>query len=195
VNTPRPVSEPPSGAPDLIDRIARGDQQAAAEFIRSHQGLIRRRLRHKLGAALRRTTDSEDLVSTLSRRLHAYMATSKIQARTTEQLLGLIMTMAQRSITDKLRALRKAERAHGPEARASAAIRQGDDEARRSAEPRSADKVIASLDSELDREIARMAARGMDHAKIATALGISHSAVRKRWERLKAKLRRSFDAA
>jgi RNA polymerase sigma factor (sigma-70 family) len=184
-----------SGDPDeLLRRIGAGDRDAAAEFVRSHEALIRRRMRHKLGSALRRTVDSEDLVSTLSRRLHVYMENTRVEARSPEQLMGLLMTIAQRSINDKLRALRRAERETDPEARLLALVRQHDQNARETS-PIGLDDALRRLESETDREITRMWLGGMDHAEIAVALGISHPAVRKRWERIKTKLRQSFEAA
>jgi RNA polymerase sigma factor (sigma-70 family) len=180
----------------LLQRISEGDHTAAAEFVRSHEALIRRRMRHKLGSALRRTVDSEDLVSTLSRRLYVYMSSTRIEARNPEQLVNLLMTIAQRSINDKLRALQRSERDSGPEARLSALLRQRDQDAPQSANPTlRVDDVLARLESERDREITRLWLRGMDHAEIAVALGLSHPAVRKRWERIRARLRKTIEAA
>jgi RNA polymerase sigma factor (sigma-70 family) len=178
----------------LVARIAQGDHLAAAEFVRSHEALIRRRMRHKLGSALRRTVDSEDLVSTLSRRLYVYMTSTRVEAQSTEQLLALLMTIAQRSINDKLRVLRRAERESDPEFRMAALAREiAPDPA--SGPSSGIEELLSRLDSDTDREITRLWLRGMDHAEIGVALGVSHPAVRKRWERIRAKLRRTFEAA
>jgi RNA polymerase sigma factor (sigma-70 family) len=179
----------------LLARIASGDVGAAAEFVRSHEALIRRRMRHKLGSALRRTVDSEDLVSTLARRLHLYMTSTRIEARSTEQLLALLMTIAQRSINDKLRVLRRAERESDHEIRLAALTRQNADSTRTASHRPGVEELMERLESDTDREITRLWLRGMDHAEIAVALGVSHPAVRKRWERIRAKLRRMFEAA
>jgi RNA polymerase sigma factor (sigma-70 family) len=190
------VNPSPDPMDDVLGRISSGDHEAAAEFVRSHEALIRRRMRHKLGSALRRTVDSEDLVSTLSRRLYVYMTSTRIEARSREQLVSLLMVIAERSVNDKLRALRRAEHDTGPEARWRAIVRE------RTQTPQASDRAapgmdeaLAALDSDVDREITRMWLRGMDHAEISVALGISHAAVRKRWERIRAKLRRTFEAA
>lgn len=179
----------------LLARIAEGDHDAAAEFVRSHEALIRRRMRHKLGSALRRTVDSEDLVSTLSRRLYVYMSSTRIEARSTEQLLALLMTIAQRSVNDKLRVLRRAERESEPDVRLAALLRQGGPDAGPGPNSPGVDELLDRLESDTDREITRLWLRGMDHAEIGVALGISHTSVRKRWERIRAKLRRTFEAA
>ena len=178
----------------LVERIAMGDQDAAAEFVRSHEALIRRRMRHKLGSALRRTVDSEDLVSTLSRRLHVYMSSTRVEARSREQLVSLLMVIAHRSLNDKLRALRRAEHEAGPNARFRSLFQEQN---RRTSEHPGPgiDEALAALESDIDREITRMWLGGMDQAEIAVALGISHSAVRKRWERIRARLRGMFEAA
>src|SRR3954470_23531408 len=98
---------------ELLGRIRGGDREAIAEFIRGHEPLIRRRFRHKLGAALRRVVDSEELVSTLSRRLDAYMATGHLTATTQPQLWALVMKVAERSVFDKLRELQRSPTASG----------------------------------------------------------------------------------
>src|ERR1051325_8138362 len=53
----------------LLERMKRGDRVAAAEFIADNASRIRRRFRGKLGPDVRRLFDSQDLVSTVSRRL------------------------------------------------------------------------------------------------------------------------------
>src|SRR5688572_28295557 len=72
-----------------LGRIRGGDREAAAEFVRLNEALLRRRYRHKLGSALRRIVDSEDLVSTVSRRLDAYVLSGRVRAVTLQQLWAL----------------------------------------------------------------------------------------------------------
>src|SRR5947209_7736671 len=87
----------------LMIRIRSGDRTAAAEFIRENEPLIRRRFRHKLGAALRRVMDSEDLFSTLARRLDAYVVAGRLTGATQDQLWAVVLRIVENSMVDKLR--------------------------------------------------------------------------------------------
>jgi DNA-directed RNA polymerase specialized sigma24 family protein len=106
------------------------------------------------------------------------------------------MVIAQRSLNDKLRTLRRAEVEPASEIHRRAAVQSPmRDNPAAGPSPVGLDEVLAALDSETDREITRLWLRGMDHAEISVALNLSHAAVRKRWERIKAKLRTRFEAA
>jgi RNA polymerase sigma factor (sigma-70 family) len=176
---------------ELLGRIRGGDRGAVAEFIRGHEPLIRRRFRHKLGAALRRVVDSEDLVSTLSRRLDAYVAMGRLTATTQEQLWALVLKIAENSVFDKLRDLQRSpvpDRVPVDEVgRGTIPGRYGE----LAGELRTGRTVedILRLIPEADRPIAIGWLRDLDFKTIAHQLGTSPEAVRQRWHRIKLELR------
>jgi DNA-directed RNA polymerase specialized sigma24 family protein len=175
----------------LLARIRVGDRRAAAEFLEMNEPLIRRRFRHKLGAALRRLVDSEELLSTLRRRLDAYVAAGRLAAATPQELWALVQRIGEHSVADKLRVLRRlrdAEREDGPVASALyERLEDSDGNAPRF--ERNVEDILGLITSEVDREIVRLWMCGLEHRVIAHDLGMTTEAVRKRWQRVKIELR------
>ena len=85
---------------ELVRRMRSGDRDAAAEFISRYDSRIRRRIRGKLGPAMRRLFDSQDIVSTLGRRLDLYVRSGRLEAVSGDQLWSLIMKMAEHGVID-----------------------------------------------------------------------------------------------
>jgi DNA-directed RNA polymerase specialized sigma24 family protein len=175
----------------LLARIRAGEREAAAEFVRRHEALLRRRYRHKVGTALRRLVDSEDMVSTLSRRLDAYMASGKLQEVTLEQLWSLIYRIVEHALADKGRLARRLQIVEGEDRPFAAAL---ETRLEGSAAEGELGRIIGTIDDPVDREILQMWLAGAQHKVIAANLGISHVAVRKRWQRTKTALREQLEA-
>jgi RNA polymerase sigma factor (sigma-70 family) len=179
---------------ELLGRIRAGDREAVAEFIRGHEPLIRRRFRHKLGAALRRVVDSEEMVSTLSRRLDAYMAMGRLSATTQEQLWALVSRIAERSVFDKLRQLQRSPPPAPPSEETvdeQIALDRRDELAMNLHTGKSVDEILRLI-PEQDREIAAGWVRGLDFRTIGQQAGMSPEAVRQRWHRIKLELRTRY---
>lgn len=182
---------------ELLARIRAGDRVAAAQFLAANEPLIRRRFRHKLGAAVRRLVDSEELLSTLRRRLDAYVATGRLEAATLAELWSLVFRIGEHSVADKLRVLkrlREAEREDGPVA---LALQQRLDNGYESgpAFEQGVERVLEQLASDVDREIVRLWMCGLELQAIARELGLTPDATRKRWQRIKLDLRGRLGAA
>lgn len=181
----------------LLERMRGGDREAAAEFLTANEPLLRRRFRHKLGAAVRRLVDSEELLSTMRRRLDAYVATGRLAAATQGELWALILRIGEHSVADKLRVLRRlqnAEREDGPIASALQERLSGSGESGVEFE-RSVEEILELIGGEVDREIARLWVCGLELRAIADELGLTPEAVRKRWQRTKLALRQRLGAA
>jgi DNA-binding NarL/FixJ family response regulator len=179
----------------LLERIRGGDRNAAAMFLAANEPLLRRRFRHKLGAALRRLVDSEELVSTMARRLDAYVVSGRLSAATLEELWALVLQIGKHSVADKLKLLqrlRNAEREDGPVAAALQHRLEDTGEAR--FEER-VEEILRLIGSDVDREITRLWLCGVELRVIAADLGMTPEAVRKRWQRIKLDLRERLGAA
>jgi DNA-directed RNA polymerase specialized sigma24 family protein len=181
----------------LIERIRTGDRTAAVEFIQGLEPLLRRRFRHKLSAALRRVTDSEEMVWTLARRLDAYVLSGRLSEATLDQLRAVVMKIAENSLVDKLRVLRRLQEAEREDGPVAAALHRRLSESGVDAAQfeRRVEEILGLLASDVDREIARLWMFGVEHEVIASDLGLSAEAVRKRWQRIKHDLRTRLGAA
>jgi DNA-directed RNA polymerase specialized sigma24 family protein len=176
---------------ELVARIRAGERTAAAEFIRRHEAQLRRRYRHKMGASLRRLVDSDDIVSTLSRRLDAYIASGKLHEVTLEQLWRLISRMVENALADKGRLVRRLKNVESEDRGLATAL------VARVDAPEELDlrELIGTLQSPVDREIVVLWLGGSELKSIADELGLSEDGVRKRWERTKAELRQRLESA
>jgi DNA-directed RNA polymerase specialized sigma24 family protein len=175
----------------LLKRMKSGDRVAAAEFIADHAARIRRRFRGKLGPDVRRLFDSQDLVSTVSRRLDAIIIKHALAAESAAELWSLIGALASHSIaeyTDK--ALK--HRTFGGAALAAAPAVVEPKPSDNGSGPRGNEiigRCLALLEPGEDRAILRLRANGRTHMEIAEELGTNPTAVRKRWQRIRDVLR------
>ncbi len=169
-------------------RITLGDRDAAAAFLETNGDLIRRRLRHKLGRAMRRIFDSQDLMSTLARRLDHYVDAGRADVGTEAQLWRLVLQIAEHAIIDKARLMDRIQRAEGPDSDFANRFRSRMllEESR---SPEGSDELIARIldgtPDPLDREILTLWCNGRSLSNIAMALGSSPDMVRKRWQRVR----------
>lgn len=188
---PVPAVLPEIALTGLIDRMNRGDREAAGAFLARYGPLIRRRIRGKMYSSLKRVADTGDILSTLSRRLDLYVLNGRFMCRTEDELWSLINTIAERSTVEKARILNsinRLEREDGPLARKVQEAFDGAQSGSGAVEL-AWDDLMAHVVDPIDREIAFHWTLGCGHAEIATIVGLSPAAVRKRWERVKAMLR------
>lgn len=179
---------------DVVLQIRTGDREAAARFLLEHEGLIRRRYRQRLGR-LRNLLDSQDLLSTLARRLDAFVHGRQVEATTLGQLLALIFQIGDHAFVDKSRVFARLQKVEGPDSLIAQEWRCRLARAERS-RPDGAnaelDRMFVSLVSDTDRQILALWMAGEEHPEIATQLGLSHAATRQRWARICDRLRAKF---
>jgi RNA polymerase sigma factor (sigma-70 family) len=169
--------------------MGRGDRQALGEFLSRYGPLIRRRVRGKLRASVRRLYDSQDILSTLSRRLDAYVRNGKFQARSEDEFWGMIFKVAQNSMAEKARLVDALETKEGEDSDFATWML-----GRLNSPPESENAPGSSLDlddmldvlqTDEDRTIVRLWATGSNHVQIAAHLGLSETAIRQRWSRIR----------
>lgn len=175
----------------LVRSVAGGDRAAAAAFVLAYGPFLRRRLRGQLSRRLRVMVASDDMLSTVMRRLDRYMSGHSIRASSEAELLALITRISDAAVADKARTLRKLSRAESADlltARERLLLRGSEE----GPSPAETDSLLAgafeSLDSETERQILWLWLSGRSHAQIAEEVSMSHTAVRKRWERMRAKI-------
>lgn len=180
---------------DLVQRMRAGDRQAAAEFMIEYGPLLRRRVRGKLGAAMRRLFDSQEILSTVGRRLDRYVRVGGLEAESPGQLLQLVFRMAEGAVIDKVRVFKRLERVEGEDSH----FAQEFSSRLHDADTDQSDGAVISLDaalrvltSDIDRQILTMWLNGTQHNVIAWDLGMTPAAVRQRWKTIRDRLKESL---
>ena len=70
----------------LLHRMRAGDRHAAAEFVTKYGPRIRRRVRARMNPSMRRIFDSEELLSTMARRLDQFVHEGRMTAENQARL-------------------------------------------------------------------------------------------------------------
>lgn len=183
--------------PDLLlQRMRSGDRSAAAEFVDRFGGRIRRRVRGKLGPTMRRLFDSQEILSTLGRRLDLFVRSGRLRAESAPELWSLVFRIADNAMVEKSRVVRSLEAKEGEDsplahrmlARLNEAQVHSDD-----GPEIEIDRALGVLDAGVDREILSLWLTGHQHTHIAECLGLAPTAIRKRWQKIRERLRTLYE--
>jgi DNA-directed RNA polymerase specialized sigma24 family protein len=180
----------------LIARMREGDRAAAAAFITRYGERVRRRVSGKLSPAMRRLFDSQEIMSTVARRLDHCVSGGELAAMAPDQLWGLIFRIAENSVVDKGRIYQRLRSVEARDSRFADGLRRRLE----SADARRVggggevelDSLLRRLSEPLDREILTQWLRGLSHELIAQDLDLKPAMIRKRFERIKKHLRHEF---
>lgn len=180
---------------DLMNKVRTGDREASALFISKFGARIRRRVRGKLSPAMRRLFDSQEILATVARRLDALVSKGQMQAVSDGQVWSLVFTIAENSLIEKARVYRSLVAKEGQDSalaesllsRLRAAERYRDD-----GPELEIDKALRSLGDRVDRQILSLWLMGRDAASIGVAVDMTPATVRKRWERIRGRLREAY---
>lgn len=189
---PAQEHDPDLTSPDpRLQRMCSGDRSAAASLMGEYQDLLRRRFRRRLGRAMRRIVDSQELISTVTRRLDVMVKQGTVGASSERQWWALVFRIGDHALADKARILARLERVEGPDSELAQQWRCRFARAERR-QPEGMelelDAMLRLLSDPLDREILTMWLMGRDHISIAQELGETPEFVRKRWERIRKQL-------
>jgi len=180
------------GAEGLLARMRSGDRLAAADFFETYGPRVRRRVRGKLSPSMRRLFDSQEIVSTVARRLDAFVGEGKLEASNEGELWSLIFTIAENAVVDKARVFRRLRRV---EAEDSAWARRAEEclGTAELASPGASVEQLAiafeSLGDPVDREILSLWLLDTPHVVTGRMMNMPPTAVRQRWTRIKDSLR------
>lgn len=194
---PTPDPTPPSSATppndrtpnELLARMHAGDREAVGQFIQIYGDRIRRRVRGQLRPDVRRVFDSQEILSTVARRLDELVSNRLLRASEEAQLWSLIFRIATNAVVDKSRAIDRLRRAEGPDRvfalRLLSQIEDAD-----AADESELLRILDMVHDPTDRKILEMWLRDMSLGAIAEALAIPPGTVRRRWGNVKADLER-----
>lgn len=170
----------------VIDAANRGDTPALrellAEYVLANEGLIRQQARRKLAAWSRQSQDSEDVLSSVLRRVDLLAAQGRFWANDANDIMALILTVTRNTAVTKVRLATQAKRLLADGGKYMTALRehvnrcQGDDEA-----AILVSRMLLSLDNADQRQYLELRLRGATHRAAAQVLGISDEAARQRW--------------
>jgi len=182
----------------LLARMRAGDRQAGASFIGAYGERIRRRYRHKMGRAVRRLFDSQDLLATIGRRLDSFIQSGRLSAASEGELWAFVFRTADNVIIDRNRLASRLKEADFEDRRLAEVLesRLGRGLQQESGEwAYEIDRVLMAVPAGTDREMVSLWLAGNRHAVIAEHLGMTEAAVRKRWERLRETIREAVEHA
>ena len=176
----------------LFARMRAGDRDAASEFMRLYGDRIRRRVRGKMNTPMRRLFDSQEIMSTIGRRLDRFVHSGTLSARDEAEFWGFVVNLARRAVVDKARLFARLQRVESEDSEFAMILRQ------RLESSNTTDTEVAEAIShairqvshdETDRTILQFWMQGESHTRAANLLGITPEQVRKRWERIRSELR------
>lgn len=181
-----------AGASDaeLVAQIAGGGasgRAAAATFLLRHEALIRRRLRHKLTASLRRLFDSDDLFSTVVRRIDREVEQRRLAILDERQFWALINRIGDNCIVD----ISRQDQCWRAASRLVATPGRTDGVGAGRAHDHGGESIHRATGgaAEEDRQILFLRVLGAPFSAIGAALGMTEQVARKRWQRLRRLLR------
>jgi DNA-directed RNA polymerase specialized sigma24 family protein len=181
-----------SSIAQLLARMRDGDREAAADFVTRYGDRIRRRVRGKLGSSMRRLFDSLEILSTLGRRLDLYVMDGRLRATSEAQLWALVFQMADNALVDKTRLFMHLQSVEGEDGTFanlfSNRLHQAEQEQGGGVDVE-VEQCIQMLDCAVDRRILALWLAGEPHTQIAHQVDLAPTAVRKRWESIKHRLR------
>ncbi len=164
-----------------------------ARFVMANGEQIRAIARRKLGRPSRRVTDSEDVLSSVLRRLDEMGARGTLRLRSERELWGLIEAIACNAAVSKVRMIERARNFLTEDGRYANQLLsrlndcEGDDEVTLLLL-----RMTASLRNPEDRQILTLMHRGANHRAIGSLLGTSEQASRQRWKRIREELCERF---
>jgi RNA polymerase sigma-70 factor (ECF subfamily) len=171
---------------DLVRRIRAGENDAAEELVRRYGPTIRRIARVRLAdTRLQRLFDSADVCQSVFASFFVRTALGEFDLSTPEQLLNLLLAMAQRKVADRAREARAARRdyrrtreASNPEKWAAPGATPSEEVAMKEL----VDEFRKRLSGD-ERLLAEQRAAGRPWAEIAAERGGSAEALRKELSR------------
>lgn len=180
---------------EMIRRMRAGDREAAAAFVMRYSSRLRRRINGKLNPSMRRVFDSQDILSTVGRRLDSFVQSGRMDAASAGQLWSLMHTIAHNALVEKSRQFRRLRRLEDADSGFARELtdRQRQSERRASAAPPiEVEKAISLFDDKIDKQILSLWLSDTRQCDIAQRIDLPPTAVRKRWQKITSRLRERF---
>jgi RNA polymerase sigma factor (sigma-70 family) len=171
---------------DLMRRVRLGDQDAAADLVRRYELAIRRTVRFHLDPRLRSTLDSMDICQSVMGSFFYRAALGQYDLDQPNDLIKLLVTMAQNKLTDQIRRRTTARRGKDFVRAGSydqVEVVDTDPSPSRVLGGREMLQLAMARLTPDERYIADQRVQGRSWAELASELGRTPEALRKRYER------------
>lgn len=189
-----------SPTPDLPALLARGPsqplaRQAVANYILTHQERIRAIARRKLTTTTRRVFDSEEVLSSVMRRLDSMAARGTLLPHSEAELWALVEAITKNTAVSKTRLIERTRNlltedglyAYELLRRLNAC--ETDDEATLLVQ-----RMLLSLKEGADRRLVVLRLQGANHRAAADLLRTTEAATRQRWTKVRKELLERFQS-
>ena len=178
----------------LLHRMRAGDRHAAAEFVTKYGPRIRRRVRARMNPSMRRIFDSEELLSTMARRLDQFVHEGRMTAENQARLWALVNRIGDNAVVDRYRLMKRLDSIEAADGPAAATIRRRQESSPDdSSSPIAIDEVLDWIVDPRDRQILMLWLHDVPLTTIAECLKMTATAVRKRWQGVREHLRERLD--
>lgn len=173
---------------ELVTLVRGGSRAAGAEFLRRNRAVLRQRIRRRLRRVGKRLFDSQEILSTVCRRLDRMVLQRAVQAINPAALMGLVVEIADHSVVDKARVLDRIDRSEGEDSVFAREFRRRIQDSERRT-PEGGEEVIArlfeGLSEDREREILGLWLRGCPLKSIAEEMETRPATMRKQWEKIR----------
>src|SRR4051812_37678779 len=171
---------------DLLERVRRGDSDAASEIVRKYESAIRVAVRTRLSdPALRRQFDSMDVCQSVLASFFLRAAAGQYNLRDPAQLVALLTKMAHNKLSMRTRHEYRQRR----DVRRDVRLGDAEEPAAHCSEPTQqalgrdlVNRAFGLMDPQV-REMAVCRTRGMEWSEIAVQIGGTADARRKQFQR------------
>lgn len=176
-----------AGSSTLDDRIRAGDRGSIASALLHDQDRIRRIIRLKLSSRLSRVFASQDVLSTVLRRIDTSVTLGKVTFDSRAALMRYADRVASSAIVDKARIAERRRRCESEEFQQ----RRGVTGTHLDEDPRGVgplDKLLSAEQPD-DRLVIESVLAGRTHRQTAMLLDRSPDSIKMRWQRIRARLK------
>lgn len=169
------------------------DRGAVARYLLANEARIRAIARRKLTARTRSVFDSEDVFSSVLRRVDVLAQAGRLRLQSEAELWGLIEAIARNNAVSRSCLMERARfrlTEDGPYA--YELLKRLDSLCTDDEVTVLVFRMMLALDSEADRHLLALLLRGANHRAIGGLLGFSEEASRQRWARIRRELLKLF---
>lgn len=183
---------------DILSATEQGDIEGVrgklARFVLLLAPEIRAAARRKLTKSARTVTDSEDVLSTVLRRVDRLVTEGCFRPQSDEDIHGLVMTVARNAAISKTRLAERAKRLLREDGDYTWWLVRRSEMCRTDEDASSLlNRMMWYLSSERERQVFALRLRGASHRTIGQLLGVSETAVREQWRRMRQELQAAFE--